>query len=104
VYLDDALKHLDTPLDVLLLERGEAPSGKESPEKLFGTTNRRSDVADLQAEVQGDREEGASARVISTRPMNVEGDLEGLDKESESDFDFDMKRAVKKKMKEKKTE
>ncbi len=104
VYLDDALKKENIEGRIEMLERGEAPSGKESPEKLFGTTNRKSDVADLQAEVQGDREEGASARVISTRPMNVEGDLEGLDKESESDFDFDMKRAVKKKMKEKKTE
>jgi tetratricopeptide (TPR) repeat protein len=102
VYLDDALKKESIQDRIEMLERGEAPSGVEKTDKLFGSQDRSGSISQLRSEVRGTEQSGGNTRIIDAKKPSVESDLEGLDKESDSDMDFDMKKAVRKKMSEKK--
>jgi tetratricopeptide (TPR) repeat protein len=103
IYLDDALKKERIENRIAMLERGEAPSGVETPEKLFGQKDRSDDIAKLKNEVRTEQE-GGEVKMISTDDPSVESDLDALDQETGDEMEFDMKRAVKKKMKERKGE
>jgi tetratricopeptide (TPR) repeat protein len=103
VYIDDALRKDEIQYRIDMLERGEAPSGKETPEALFGKNDKqKEDVERLRSELG--REEDAEAQsptLITTQSLDVSGDMDELQEESESQFDFDVKKAVKKKIREK---
>lgn len=100
VYLDDALKKEKINDRIQMLERGDAPSGKESPDKLFGKQDRHDEVDRLKGELREGSEVTTETKMISTESVDVMGDMNDLDQEEKSDFDFDMKKAVKKKKKE----
>ncbi len=99
VYLDDALKKEDIQMRLEMLERGESPSGKATPEELFGKTS----LSKEDAVVRDEGKQGDDVQHIQTETYDVSGDLSGLGEEEEEGggaFDFDMKKAVKKKKKE----
>ncbi len=101
IYLDDALKkeRIQDRLD--MIERGEAPSGKATPEELFGNTKLKKEEAVAREESEGSGE----TKTIQVEAYDVGSDLSGLDEEEENDaFDFDMKKAVREKKKEKEDE
>lgn len=101
VYLDDALKKESIQDRLEMIKRGESPSGKATPEELFGDTK-------LQKEESVSREDGegtGGTKTIQVETYDVGSDLSGLGEEEESSaFDFDMKKAVKKKKKEQEEE
>lgn len=90
VYLDDALQKEEVERRVAMLEKGESPTGKATPEELFGTTK-------MQAGEKVDREDGDQAgepvKKINTQTVDVGGDMDDLfgdDNGSSKTFDTDM--------------
>ena len=106
VYLDDALQKEKIQSRIEMLERGESPTGKATPEELFGKSEpSREEIEQLRSEV---RKEGgevvAKANIIKVDKYDVESELNDLEKSEDSKFDFDMEKAVEKKKKEKEKE
>lgn len=99
IYLDDALKKERIRDRVAMLEKGESPSGKESPEKLFGSADNSNKINALKTELRGEDEGSSETKLITTESMNVSDELKGLDDDDEGAFEFDMKKAVKDKRK-----
>jgi Flp pilus assembly protein TadD len=99
VYLDDALKKDKVQYRVELLERGESPSGQESPEELFGKSDGGENIDRLRGELgREERDKAGSPKLITTQSMDVGGDLQSLEDDGgDEEFEFDMKKAVRKK-------
>lgn len=102
VYLDDALRKEEIQDRVAALERGESPTGEVAPEKLFGSTDSKDGLESLRSEMRGEEVDSGGGERITVESYDVLGDLQGLEEqeEEESAFEFDMKRAVRKKKKE----
>lgn len=103
VALDDALEKESIQDRIEILERGESPSGKATPEELFGKTGvGKEDVEKMRKEMgKGEGEVEAPAQRITVEDYDLVSDLDDLDKEEEGGaFDFDMKKAIEKKKKE----
>jgi tetratricopeptide (TPR) repeat protein len=102
VYLDDALKKEEIQYRVQLLERGESPDGNESPEELFGKGDAGGNIDRLRQELGRDeQDETGSPKLITTQSLDVGSDLESLEDEGDDSFDFDMKKAMRKKKRDK---
>ncbi len=99
IYLDDALKKEKINDRIAMLERGESPSGKESPEKLFGKSDNSEGISRLQQELRSEEESSSETKLITTESMNVSDELKDLDQDSDDAFEFDMKKAVRDKKK-----
>ncbi len=105
VYLNDALEKENIQNRLDMLQRGESPTGKATPEELFGQADKNdADLNELRNELKRGGDEGAGEKKIQTSTYDVGSDLGGLDEEEESGaFNFDMKSAVEKKKEEKTT-
>ncbi|MBD3316661.1 MAG: tetratricopeptide repeat protein [Chitinivibrionales bacterium] len=102
VYLDDALKKEKIHYRIQILERGESPSGNETPEELFGEADEGKEINRLREELGRDAHENRpSPKLITTESMDVGGELEAMEEEDENSFDLDMKKALRKKKREK---
>ncbi len=99
IYLDDALKKEEVQRRVDMLERGESPSGKATPEELFGKDAGKGDIEKLQQEMR--KEEETSTQKVDVEGLDLGSDLSDLEEDKGSSFDFDMKKAVEEKKKEK---
>jgi len=98
VYLDDALEKEKVQQRIDMIERGEAPSGKATPDELFGkTTTSKDELEALRSEVRTEDEEPTSTKRISVESYDVGSDLSTMNEEESGAFDFDMKKAVDKK-------
>lgn len=86
VYLDDALKKEDVERRIEMLEKGESPSGKATPEELFGNTAMK---AGEKVEREGDKPSGEPIQKINTQTVDVGGDLDDLFGSDETSSQFD---------------
>ncbi len=99
-YINDALKKEKIQDRLDMLERGESPTGKATPEELFGSTS-LSESSTQELENELDRDQKSDIKQIQVESYNVSDDLGGLDEEEESSFNFDMEKAIEKKREEK---
>ena len=106
IYLDDAIKREYIQARIKMLERGELLSGETIPEELFGRTEAdKSDTKALQTEMRKEAgEEAAKVKLIKVGKYDVKSDLNDLGKKEDNQFEFDMKKAVEEKKKERKRE
>lgn len=75
VYLDDAIQKEEVERRIALLEKGESPSGKASPEELFGNTQMKAGEKVVREE---DNVSTDTVKTIKTQTVDVGGDLDDL--------------------------
>lgn len=97
VYLDDALQKESIQRRLEMIQKGESPTGKATTEELFGNKT-------MQQEDAVKRDTPASQKKIQVESYDVGSDMNDLGKTEDESFDFDMKKAVKKKKEEKTNE
>ncbi|MGD9200789.1 MAG: tetratricopeptide repeat protein [Chitinispirillia bacterium] len=99
IYLIDAYEKENIRERIVLLERGEAPSGKTTTEDLFGNRDDNNErVEKLRKEMRNsENEDTDSYKKITVNKYDVESVLADLESDTSSSFSFDIDEAVKRK-------